>query len=138
MQDQPQSKRPYLLIGILLVAIVLIPLAYLFGKGTLSVSYNETPAATEEPTAVLNDCEMCGSESVVGTWTDETGRTISFANDNTFTITNDTRTITGTFDRSDDEICVTAAEGNQTAAYCYDYIKNVDALTLDDVTYIRR
>jgi hypothetical protein len=133
-QSKPNHTVRNVLIGLAAVAAIIgaVYLAFSFGRGDITVTVGDGLPE------VRNDCPDCGREGVVGTWSsDINGATLVFSNDGTFTLQRGEGVLRGTFERSDDELCLVATDGSATAGYCYDYVQAVDAMKLDDVTYIR-
>lgn len=98
------------------------------------------PVATTNPfaafTTVRNDCGLCGTDSPIGGWETEDGRTLVLNEDRSFVaVFDDGSSMLGNWVMADGRLCLSPSTGGQS---CFDYEQRVDAMMLDDGIYIRR
>ena len=101
-----------------------------------SASYEATTAALSSFRTVRNDCGRCGTDSPVGGWESEDGRSLVLNEDKTFVAFFDDGTaMRGDWSQPGAELCLWPTTGGRT---CFSYEQKVDAMKLDDGIYIRR
>ncbi len=131
-----------------LIVVVIAGFAILGGLYLFSLQESErlarsmpaTRSAAADPFStfrtVENDCGKCGTDSPVGGWESEDGRTLVLNEDKTFVaFFADGTSMRGDWSQSGNQLCLSPATGGRT---CFSYEQKVDAMRLDDGIYIRR
>jgi len=85
---------------------------------------------------VRNECGLCGTDSPVGGWEAEDGRSLILRENGNFTaFFVDGTTMSGTWLVGDTRLCLSPESGGQQ---CLRYQQKVDAMMLDEAIYIRQ
>lgn len=137
--------------GCLILIVGLIVLYVLIGVGNNLIDRMSSPEPTRTTTVrtrtstgtnssglreVRNDCGACGTNSPVGGWESANGRSLVLSeNDNFVAFFEDNTSMSGTWQRSGGQLCLSPDLGGRI---CFSYEQKIDAMKLDDAIYIRR
>lgn len=147
-EGQPSSNRPgspnyrNWLIVVVLMGFVILGGLYVFSNQEAERLVRSRPTArpSSNPFAsfveVRNDCGACGTDSPVGGWETEDGRSLILNEGGDFSaFFEDGTMMQGEWSQSGSSLCLEPSTGGET---CFSYQQKVDAMKLDDGIYIRR
>ena len=123
-----------------------VPLAVLIGLVILGVIVRQVsnleqgkPTPTPDPYRVFiqvrNTCGVCGTNSPIGGWEAEDGKSLILSDNGNFVANfTDGTTGSGRWKQDGAQLCLTPSLGREV---CYNYQQKIDAMKLDDAIYIR-
>ena len=101
----------------------------------LLVACGSSGPKTDPFVEVVNDCGQCGTNSPVGGWEADNGRSIILSSTGIFTASfEDGTSMNGTWEQKGNSICLNSAGAEK----CLVYQQKTDAMKLNDLIYIRR
>lgn len=100
-----------------------------------------TPTPTPDPYRVFiqvrNTCGVCGTNSPIGGWEAEDGKSLILSDNGNFVANfTDGTTGSGRWKQDGAQLCLTPSLVGREV--CYNYQQKMDAMKLDDAIYIRR
>lgn len=114
---------------------LLIALIVLAACAASEPSPTPTPNPYTSFVTVKNDCGACGTNSPVGGWEAENGRSLILSENGNFTaFFEDGTSMSGSWTQNGSQLCL-LSNGAET---CFSYQQKVDAMKLNDNIYIRQ
>lgn len=139
-QDPSRNLRGCLLVIGLIVGVILFTrIVSSFQDSRTSTIVRPQSTAVQSAATfreIRNSCGACGTDSPVGGWESNNGRSLILSSNGNFVAYyEDGTSLAGEWEQTGRQLCLSLDIGSRS---CLRYEQKVDAMKLDDAIYIRR